>query len=130
DYLSILFHNKDQNFHLEELLLNINKQSILSNAILKDLGYNLEVKVDTSFYTKNENNSFLESLDFRKAQNGLAPIYLNILKNLGKSLNYPLISHCAFEWESIRDKNEINYFGHHNFINEQFYPQDRVRSEE
>jgi hypothetical protein len=126
DYLSILFHNKDQNFHLEELLLNINKQSILSNAILKDLGYNLEVKVDTSFYTKNENNSFLESLDFRKAQNGLAPIYLNILKNLGKSLNYPLISHCAFEWESIRDKNEINYFGHHNFINEQFYPQDRV----
>jgi len=126
DYLSILFHNKNQNFHLEELLLNINKQSILSNAILQDLGYNLEVRVNTSFYTKNENNTFVESLDFKKAQNGLAPIYLNILKDLGKSLNYPLISHCAFEWESIRDKIEINYFGHHNFINEQFYPKDRV----
>lgn len=126
DYLSILFHNKDQNFHLEELLLNINKQSILSNAILKDLGYKFEDKVDTSFYTKEDNKCFVESLYFEKAQNGLAPIYLTILKNLGKRLNYPLVSHCAFEWEAIRNKNEINYFGHHNFINEQFYPQDRV----
>lgn len=126
DYLSILFHNENQVFSLEELLYNINKQSILSNAILKDLGYKFEDKVDTSFYTKEDNKCFVESLYFEKAQNGLAPIYLTILKNLGKRLNYPLVSHCAFEWEAIRNKNEINYFGHHNFINEQFYPQDRV----
>lgn len=126
DYLSILLLVSDHIYSLDELASAIKYPSILSDLILRKLGYQIEATYNILYHSKNENGDHPNSDAFIRAQNGLAPAYLNFLKRLGEKFNYPLVSHCSYEWECIRDRQGISYFNHHDFCSDQFYPQDRI----
>lgn len=126
DYLSILLFVGDPIYSLDELSSAIKYPSILSDLILRKLGYQIETTNNPLYHSKIENADYSNSDAFKRAQNGLAPAYLNFLKRLGKGINYPLVSHCSYEWECIRDRQGISFFNHHNFSNDQFYPQDKI----
>lgn len=126
DYLSILLVNENSVYSIEELVAAIKYPSILSNLLLKKLGYQIKETNRALYYSINENDDYTYSDAFIRAQNGLAPLYLSCLKRLGERLNYSLIPHCAYEWECIRDRQGISYFNYHSFWSDQYYSQDKV----
>lgn len=124
DYLSILLLINGQIYSSEELTLAIIYPSILSNNILRKLGL-LTKKANNTFYTvRNEDKAYSGS--FNKAQNGIAPLYLNFLQVLSKELNYPLLAHCEYEWECIKGRQDFIYFNYYGFCNNRFYPRDKL----
>lgn len=126
DYLSILLLINGQIYRSEELTLAIIYPSILSNNILGKLGL-LPKKVNNAFYTvKNEDKAYSPSDSFKKAQNNIFPLYLNFLQVLGKELNYPLLTHCEYEWECIKSRQDFIHFNYYGFCNNRFYPRDKL----
>lgn len=126
DYLSILLLINEKNYNFEELTSAIMYPSLLSNNILRQLGLPAE-KIDSTSYTdRNANKAYSHSDSFNKVQDGLAPLYLNFLQVLSDELNYPLLSHCEFEWECIQDRQDFIYFNYYGFCNDHFYPSDKL----
>lgn len=125
DLLSILTLTNTKIFSLDELLQNIHYPSLLSDIILEKIGYN-GFYLTPEYYSEINIKSCGTSFGFEKAKNGIAPIYLNLIKHLGKLVNYDLSKRFGAEWEIISSREELCFFSPYNFCSGLFYPQDKL----
>nr|WP_309596948.1 ATP-binding protein [Moraxella osloensis] len=126
DYLSILLLLDNKIYSQNEIESAISYPSILSNKILSQLSYEYK-NIDESFYTnKNQVEGYSNSDGYDRAQSGLAPLYLNFLKHVSADINYPLLSHCEYEWQCIKKRQDFIYFDYHGFCRDQFFPSDKL----
>ncbi|GFO73061.1 hypothetical protein BJAS_P3638 [Bathymodiolus japonicus methanotrophic gill symbiont] len=127
DLLSILLLTEGQIFSDEELLDFIKYPSILSDEILRRLGYKDDDQREIACYhSKLTSDSYVESDRFEKSKDGMAPVYFGIINELGDRLGYPLYQHMSSEWDIISTRQDFFYFNPYDFCGDQFYRQDRI----
>ncbi len=127
DLLSILLLIEGQIFSDEELQTSIKYPSILSDEILRRLGYQCDNKREESCYHSIlTSNDYVESDRFEKSKNGMSPIYFNLIEELGKRFNFPLTQHMSAEWDKISTRQDFFYFNPYDFCGDQFYIRDRI----
>jgi hypothetical protein len=127
DLLSVLFLTKNQIFAEEELLNAIHYPSILSDAIINRLGYgNDNQREALDYHSALVVDDYAYSERFEKAKDGMAPIYFNLIQNLGARLDYPLSQHLSAEWEIISNRQDFLFFNPYNFCGDRFYLRDRI----
>lgn len=126
DYLSILLLLNNTIYSQSEIETAISCPSILSNKVLNQLGYDAKI-IDENFYTsKSKVNEYSHLEDFKRAQNGLAPLYLSFLEHVSEDIKYSLLSHCEYEWRCIKERQDFIYFDYYGFSRDQFFPIDKL----
>ena len=125
DLLSILTLTSTRIFSLDELLPNIHYPSLLSEIILQKIGYSY-ISLKPKYYSEIDIKSCGSSFGFEKAKDGIAPIYLNLIRRLGKLINYDLTKRFGAEWEIISSREELCFFDPYNFCSDLFYRQDKL----
>ena len=126
DYLSILLLLNNTIYSQSEIETAISCPSILSNKVLNQLGYDAKI-IDENFYTsKSKVDEYSHLEDFKRAQNGLAPLYLSFLEHVSEDIKYSLLSHCEYEWRCIKERQDFIYFDYYGFSRDQFFPSDKL----
>lgn len=123
DLLSILILSTEQHFSIEQLSSVVQYPSVLSFKILNALGYSVEIRSNL-YYSTFHKDQYGPSERYEKSKNGMAPLYFNVIDDLGSRLNYPLSSHMAAEWNEISTRAQFLYFDPYGFCGHQFYPQE------
>jgi len=127
DLLSVLFLAKNKIFSDEELRNAIKHPSILSDAILSRLGHENDSQREAlDYHSTLTIDDYSASERFEKAKDGMAPIYFNIIEDLGNRLDYPLSQHLSAEWDIISTRQDFLYFNPYGFCGDRFYRQDRI----
>lgn len=126
DLLSVLLLTKSSTFDCGELTAAIKLPSILSDRLLRLLGYEESAIPKADYHSAITVKSDYHSERFERAKDGIAPIYLNEISRLGERLKYPLCQHMAVEWDLISERKEFLYFNPYNFCGDQFYAQDKI----
>lgn len=126
DYLSILLLLNNTIYSQSEIETAISYPSILSNKVLNQLGYDAKI-IDENFYiSKSKVDEYSHLEDFKRAQNGLAPLYLSFLEHVSEDIKYSLLSHCEYEWRCIKERQDFIYFDYYGFSRDQFFPSDKL----
>lgn len=126
DYLSILLLAERRIFTLEQLVESIKFPSLLSDEILRRIGFEFEENESVGYFSNLTDGDYIYSERFEKFKNGVAPIYYAPIKRLGEEIGYPLEKHMSAEWDLISNRQQLLFFNFNFFSGSRFFSQDSL----